>query len=53
MTACAGSGIELNEVSVTVTPTGIASTGDPLSIFEVQTPTSGATSSFLSNHHHP
>ena len=43
MTACAGSNIELNDVSVTVTPTGIASTGDPLSTFELQTPTPGAT----------
>ena len=43
MSACAGEGIELNEFTITVTPTGISSTGDPLSIFEVQTPASGAT----------
>ncbi len=33
----------LNDVTVTATPTGISSTGDPLSLFEPQTPTSGAT----------
>ena len=41
--ACAEFGLELNEVTITATPTGISSTGDPFSIFEVATPTSGAT----------
>jgi hypothetical protein len=41
--ACAQSGIALNKVPITVTPAGIASTGDPFSIFEVPPPTSGAT----------
>lgn len=40
---CATFGIVLNAVAVTATPTGISSTGDPLSLFEPQTPTSGAT----------
>lgn len=40
---CAASGIELEDVPVTATPTGTASTGDPLSMFEAPTPTSGAT----------
>ena len=40
---CAGFGLELNDISITATPTGIASTGDPFSIFGVSTPTSGAT----------
>ncbi|KAN0133499.1 hypothetical protein V8E53_008667 [Lactarius tabidus] len=41
--ACAGFGFVLNDISVTATPTGIASTGDPFSIFEPATPTAGAT----------
>lgn len=43
MSACEASDITLNVVSITVTPTGISSTGDPLSIFDAPTPTSGAT----------
>lgn len=33
----------LNDVPITATPTGIASTGDPFSIFDPITPTAGAT----------
>jgi len=40
---CAASEIELDAIGVTATPTGLASTGDPLSPFEVPTPTSGET----------
>jgi hypothetical protein len=40
---CEEFGIELNDVSLTATPTGVSSTGDPLSIFEVPTPSAGAT----------
>ncbi|KAI9439219.1 hypothetical protein H4582DRAFT_124450 [Lactarius indigo] len=40
---CATFGVVLNNVAATATPTGISSTGDPLSLFEPQTPTSGAT----------
>ncbi|KAH9981678.1 hypothetical protein BJV74DRAFT_854347 [Russula compacta] len=41
--ACAASDIILNIESITATPTGISSTGDPLSIFDAPTPTSGET----------
>ncbi len=34
---------ELNSVTITATPTGTATTGDALSMFEAPTPTSGAT----------
>ncbi|KAH9028724.1 hypothetical protein EDB84DRAFT_1563021 [Lactarius hengduanensis] len=40
---CTSFGFELNDVLITATPTGIGSTGDPLSIFDVPAPTSGAT----------
>jgi hypothetical protein len=40
---CAAQRIQLNLVSITATPTGTATTGDPLSMFEAPTPTSGAT----------
>jgi len=40
---CGASEIVLNVVEVTATPTGLASTGDPLSPFEAPTPTSGET----------
>ncbi|KAF8497762.1 hypothetical protein F5888DRAFT_249700 [Russula emetica] len=40
---CAAQLIQLNPVSITATPTGTATTGDPLSMFEAPTPTSGAT----------
>ena len=40
---CEEFGFELNDISITATPTGAASTGDPFSIFEAATPTSGAT----------
>ena len=33
----------LNDITITATPTGIASTGDPFSIFDVQNLTPGAT----------
>ncbi|KAH9009676.1 hypothetical protein EDB83DRAFT_2452984 [Lactarius deliciosus] len=41
--ACGISGFELNDISITATPTGIVSTGNPLSIFDAPTPTPGAT----------
>ncbi|KAI0299987.1 hypothetical protein B0F90DRAFT_1668482 [Multifurca ochricompacta] len=41
--ACADFNLELNDAPITATPTGIASTGDPFSIFNAPTPTSGAT----------
>ncbi|KAH9057355.1 hypothetical protein EDB87DRAFT_1117945 [Lactarius vividus] len=41
--ACAAFGYVLNDITITATPTGIPSTGDPLSIFDVPTPTPGAT----------
>ncbi|KAH8985261.1 hypothetical protein EDB86DRAFT_2959884 [Lactarius hatsudake] len=41
--ACSSFGFVLNDITITATPTGIASTGDPLSIFDVPTPTPGAT----------
>ncbi|KAF8264839.1 hypothetical protein EI94DRAFT_1805272 [Lactarius quietus] len=40
---CDSAGYVLNDVSITATPTGIASTGDPLSIFYPPFPTFGAT----------
>ncbi|KAI0270211.1 hypothetical protein BGY98DRAFT_268103 [Russula aff. rugulosa BPL654] len=40
---CAAQRILLNAVSITATPTGTATTGDPLSMFEAPTPTAGAT----------
>jgi len=40
---CGAQNIMLNPVSITATPTGTATTGDPLSMFEAPTPTSGAT----------
>src|ERR1700679_2550540 len=40
---CAAQRIQLNLVSITATPTGTATTGDPLSMFEAPAPTSGAT----------
>jgi hypothetical protein len=40
---CAAQRMLLNSVSITATPTGTATTGDPLSMFEAPTPTSGAT----------
>jgi len=43
MTYCRAQRIKLNTVSITATPTGTATTGDPLSMFEAPTPTSGAT----------
>ncbi|KAI9439218.1 hypothetical protein H4582DRAFT_2075881 [Lactarius indigo] len=36
-------GYQLNGITVTAKPTGIASTGDPFSIFDAPTPTPGAT----------
>jgi hypothetical protein len=41
--ACSAFGIVLNPISVTASPTGVSSTGDPLAVFEAPTPTSGAT----------
>ncbi|KAI0260350.1 hypothetical protein BC834DRAFT_973491 [Gloeopeniophorella convolvens] len=41
--SCAGFGIVLNEVTLTATPTGASSAGDPFTPFEPVTPTSGAT----------
>jgi hypothetical protein len=38
----------LNDFSITATPTGIASTGNPFSIFEAATPTAGATKAVTS-----
>ncbi|KAH9172443.1 hypothetical protein EDB89DRAFT_1965288 [Lactarius sanguifluus] len=40
---CGIFGFVLNEISITASPTGIKSTGDPFSIFDLPTPTSGAT----------
>ncbi|KAH9012777.1 hypothetical protein EDB85DRAFT_2158710 [Lactarius pseudohatsudake] len=41
--ACSSFGFELNDVWISASPTGIASTGDPLSILDAPAPTSGAT----------
>ncbi|KAH8985257.1 hypothetical protein EDB86DRAFT_2959848 [Lactarius hatsudake] len=41
--ACSEFGFVLNDIVLTATPTGIASTGDPFSIFGVQTATEAVT----------
>lgn len=41
--ACEAYGYTLNDLTFAVSPTGIASTGDPFSIFDQATPTPGAT----------
>ncbi|KAH8985404.1 hypothetical protein EDB92DRAFT_1370822 [Lactarius akahatsu] len=41
--ACSEFGFALNDIVLTATPTGIASTGDPFSIFGVQTATEAVT----------